>query len=286
MKRLFTLGFILLVFGTSVFAQVFLPRESQRQDITQTVGDTKIAIVYHRPSVKGRKVWGGLVPYGQVWRTGANENTTIEFTRDVTINGQPLVAGKYGFHAIPETAEWTLIFNKVNDSWGSFTYDQKNDALRVKVKPIAVSDSRENLTYEIEDVTADSAKIVLGWEKLEIPFTVNIGDIQGRMMTAVDEAIKTRKADDARPLNQGAGYVFSAKVKNRYNDALGWLDSSLAIKETFGTLVTKARLLEQAGRTAEAIAAGEKAIAFGKALTPPAPTADIERFVAEWKTKK
>ena len=286
MNRIYSIAILILCMGVTAFAQLSLPRESQRQEIAQTIGDTKVTIVYHRPNTKARKVWGGLVPYGEVWRTGANENTTIEFTRDVTINGKPLPAGKYGFHAIPTEKDWTLIFNKVNDAWGSFTYKQENDALRVMAVPVKTTDTHETLAYEFDDVTADSALISLSWEKLSVPFTVNIGDVQGRMLAQIDDAIKNRKADDVRPLNQGAGYVLTYKINDRYNDAIGWLDTSLSARQNFGTLVTKARLLEQMGRTADAIAAGEAAITFGKAQTPPANTADIERFVAQWKAKK
>ena len=136
MKKFGLVLLFTILVSVAASAQVAAPRESQRQEIYQTLGDTKIGVVYHRPNTKGRKVWGGLVPYGEIWRTGANENTTIEFSRDVTINGQPLPAGKYGFHAMPTKADWILIFNKANDQWGSFTYDAKKDALRVTVRPV------------------------------------------------------------------------------------------------------------------------------------------------------
>ncbi len=286
MKQMFIAAAAVLLFAGAAAAQLNLPRESQRQEISQVVGDAKFTIVYHRPNIKARKVWGGLVPYGEVWRSGANENTTIEFSRDVTINGQGLPAGKYGFHTLPTEGSWILIFSKVNDAWGSFTYDAKNDALRVTVKPEASPINRETLAYEFDDVTNDSAKVVLSWEKVRVPFTVGIGDVQGRMVAQIKEAIAARTADDVRPLNQGAGYVFTYKVKPEYEAALGWLDTSLSEKKAFGTLVTKARLLAEMGRTADAIKVGEEAIAFGKAQTPAVQTGDIEKFVTEWKAKK
>jgi hypothetical protein len=300
MRKLFFIASFVLLFSLSAFAQLALPRESQRQSISQSIGDTTLTIVYHRPNVKGRKIWGCqttdvlpkggvtypcLVPNGQVWRTGANENTTFEVSRDVMINGQPLTAGKYGFHAIPNQNEWILIFSKVNDAWGSFTYDQKNDALRVTAKPVQ-ADFQETLSYDVENITANSGQVVVRWEKLAVPFTVDIGDIQGRTLAQVREAIKNRKPDDVRPLNQGAGYVLSSKQKNSYEEAIGWLDESLKTRETFGTLATKARILAEMGKTQEAIALGEKAVQVGKAATPPANTADFERILAEWKTKK
>lgn len=110
-----------------------LPRPSQYAQVTQRIGLTDITISYSRPLVKGRKVFGGIVPYGQIWRAGANENTIIEFSDPVSIEGQPVAKGTYGLHMIPGETEWTVILSKTSSSWGSFTYDQKEDALRVKV---------------------------------------------------------------------------------------------------------------------------------------------------------
>jgi hypothetical protein len=301
MKKLFYLTILTFICALSASAQLTLPRDSQRQEISQTVGDTRISIVYHRPNTKGRKNIFGcestdvvpkggvtypcLVPYGQVWRTGANENTTFEVSRDVTIAGQSLPAGKYGFHAIPNKSDWILIFSKDNDKWGSFSYDQSKDQVRVQVKPI-VADHRETLTYDFENVTANSTQVALRWEKVSVPFVVDIGDVNGRAVAQIREAIKNRKADDFRPFNQGAGYVYAFRVKNSYEEAIGWLDESIKARETFGNLNTKARILGEMGKTAEAIATAEKAIAVGKAAKPAADTADLEKLVAEWKAKK
>jgi hypothetical protein len=303
MKSSFLILAVLFTFATFAAAQVVAPRESQRQEIAQTVGDAKISIVYHRPNAKARKIYGCettdvvpiannlypcLVPYGQVWRAGANENTTIEFSRDVTINGQALAAGKYGFHIIPGKADWTLIFSKDNDKWGSFTYKVENDALRVKTTP-AKSLMEETLTYDFEDVGADSAKVVLRWEKLSVPFTIGIGDVHGRVLAAYRDAIKARKADDFRPLNQGANYVRTFKLKANYDEAMGWVDESIKARETVGNLNVKAQLLAEMGRYDEAVALGEKALAMAKASTPPASQAQIvgiEDLVKKWKAKK
>jgi Protein of unknown function (DUF2911) len=114
-----------------------LPLRSQSAEVTQRIGVTDITIKYSRPLVNNRKIWGGLVPYGKVWRTGANTNTTITFSDPVMIEGKPLDKGSYGLHTIPSADEWTIIFSKNSTSWGSFTYDEKEDALRVNVKPKA-----------------------------------------------------------------------------------------------------------------------------------------------------
>jgi hypothetical protein len=298
-KPLFILFFILSL-SLSVFAQLTLPRESQRQEIAQTIGDTKISVVYHRPNVKARKVWGCetkdvlpkggvtypcLVPYGQVWRTGANENTTFEVSRDVTIEGQPLPAGKYGLHTIPNRDEWIVIFSKDNDDWGSFTYDEKKDALRVRVKP-QTGDFQETMSLGFGDVTPNTAKVVVRWEKIAVPFTVNVGDVTVRTLSMIREAITNRKPDDVRPLNQGAGFVLNSKLSNNYAEAVGWLDTSIKARETFGNLSTKARILAEMGKIREAVETGEKAVAVGKAAAPPVNTADFEKTLAEWKTRK
>lgn len=300
MKKPLLILFFILSASLSVFAQLTLPRESQRQEIAQTVGDTKISIVYHRPNVKARKLWGCqaknvvpkanyeepcLVPYGQVWRTGANENTTFEVSRDVSIEGQPLPAGKYGLHTIPNRDEWIIIFSKANDQWGSFTYDETKDALRVRVKP-QTDNFQETMSLGFGDTTPNTAKIVLRWEKIAVPFTVNVGDVSGRTLTMIREAITNRKPDDVRPLNQGASYVLNSKLSRNYEEAVGWLDASIKARETFGNLSAKARLLAEMGKIKEAIEAGEKAVAVGKAATPPVNTADFEKTLAEWKTRK
>ena len=300
MKKLFFLTILTALCALTASAQLTLPRASQRAEVTQTVGDTRISIVYHRPNVNGRTIWGCqaknvvpktnyeepcIVPNGQVWRTGANENTTFEVTNDVTIAGQKLPAGKYGFHAIPNRDDWILIFSKDNDKWGSFSYDASKDQMRVQVKPIK-ADHRETLTYDFENVTSNTAQVTLRWEKIAVPFTVDVGDVNGRVVTQIREAIKNRKADDVRPLNQGAGYVLASKVKTSYEEAIGWLDESIKARETFGNLNAKARILAEMGKTADAIATAEKAIQVGKAATPAANTADLEKLVAEWKAKK
>src|ERR1700720_1429369 len=142
-----------------------LPRLSQRAQITQRVGLTDITIVYHAPLAGGRELFGKIVPYGQVWRAGANENTTISFTDNVTIEGQPLAAGTYGLHTIPNADQWTIIFSKNSTSWGSFSYDQKEDALRVTVKP-RVAEFEEALAYTFGELKPDSTAATLRWEKL------------------------------------------------------------------------------------------------------------------------
>jgi Protein of unknown function (DUF2911) len=285
MKSIFLTVIFTLIFSLCAFAQLTLPRDSQRQEVIQTVGDTKVSIVYHRPNTKAREVWGKLVPYGEVWRTGANDNTTFEVTNDVTINGQALPKGKYGLHTIPNKTDWIFIFSKVNNIWGSFDYDQKNDALRVKVMP-TTAPMQETMSLGFGDVTANTTQVVLAWEKLKIGFSVNVGDVNGRTLTAIRAAIDARKPEDARPLNQGANFVLSNKLKANYDEAMTWLDKSISVKETYGNLSAKARMFGEMGKVADAIMTGEKAVIVGKAATPAVDTSEFEKTIAEWKAMK
>ena len=154
-------------------------RVSPKATVSQTIGFTNITINYSRPGVKARKIWGNLVPYDKVWRTGANEATKITFSSDVLINGKKLLAGTYSFFAIPEEKEWTLIFNKVANQWGAFTYNELRDALRIKVKPVK-NNFQEWLEYTFSDMNiqssgkTNSAIINLMWDKLKVPFKVEV----------------------------------------------------------------------------------------------------------------
>jgi hypothetical protein len=161
-----------------------LPRQSQHAVVQQRIGITDITLNYSRPLVNNRKVWGVLVPYGKVWRAGANENTTIAFTDPVAIEGKPLPKGIYGLHMIPGENEWIVIFSNNSSSWGSFTYKQAEDALRVTIKPVA-SDFHDALTYDFDQVQPESAVVTLRWEKLAVPFrvSVDVKDVVARSLT-------------------------------------------------------------------------------------------------------
>src|SRR5207247_10168002 len=174
----FALFFAILGIGGTVSAQhdLNLPDGSQVAEVKQRIALTDITVKYHRPMVNGRKIWGGLVPYGKVWRAGANENTTIEFSDPVSVEGQPLAKGIYGLHMIPNPDSWTVIFSKTNTAWGSYSYKQEEDALRLNVKPGPLAEMKEALEFEFEDLKPDSTAVTLKWEKLGVPFTVSIKD--------------------------------------------------------------------------------------------------------------
>lgn len=278
MKRLLLTAIFITIFNLCVFAQIAVLRESNKASVMQTVGDTTITISYHRPNIKGRKVWGDLVPYNEVWRTGANDATIFEVSNDVTINGQKLPKGKYSLHTIPTANDWTIIFNKTWNQWGSFNYDAKEDQLRVTAKPVA-GEMKETFSFEFGDVKNTSTDVIIAWEKLRVPFTVDVGDFNARVLGEY----KNRMLGD--PV-QAANLVMSAKLTANYEEALSWLNSSIATRETFGNLGTKARLLAEMGRNAEAITTAEKAIQVGKAANPQANTSALETLVKDLKAKK
>lgn len=149
------------------------PRASPNASVSQTIGTTDVTITYGRPSVKGRTVFGELEPYGSVWRTGANEATTITFSGDVTVEGQPLAAGTYGLFSIPGEDEWVVVFNKVANQWGAYEYDEKQDALRVTVTPEEAPHS-ELLTFAFDDVSQDVATASFHWGTVRVPFRIAV----------------------------------------------------------------------------------------------------------------
>lgn len=233
------------------------PRISPPASVSQTIGFTEIIIDYHRPGVKGRKIWDGLIPYREVWRAGANENTTIEFTGDVKINGNDLKAGKYGFHVIPNNDQWILIFNTVNYAWGSFFYDKNEDALRVTVKPIE-SYHREWLQYGFENLTQNSCEAYLHWEKLKVSFKIEI-DFHKDVISHFRQELKSIPGFSWQGYYQAANYSLQNNIN--LEEAMTWIDKSIEINPNLSNLYVKSELLKLNGedeRAAELIERGIK----------------------------
>jgi hypothetical protein len=169
-----TLFLVVIISSKSYSQQKEEVRLSPKAMVEQTVGFTEVTIDYSRPGVKGRKIWGGLVPYNVVWRAGANEATKITFSTNVKIDGKKLKAGSYGFFAIPGQKTWILIFNKVANQWGAFEYNDVEDALRIEVTPMQNNCWQEWLAYTINKSSDNKAVIMLEWEKLKVPFNVEV----------------------------------------------------------------------------------------------------------------
>jgi hypothetical protein len=275
----------------------------------QRIGVTDVTITYSRPGVKGRKIWGDplpeqadvkgeatlddqnkrpkdayIVPYGHVWRTGANEATMFTVTDDVLINGQKLAAGTYSLHTVPTKDEWTIVFNGTANQWGSFNYDPAKDTLRVKAKPQWVNENQEWLTFNIDPVGEDSAQVNIRWEKINVPFTVKVPDVGAATMAKLKATVGNAKPDDWRTRLQAGAYLLNNKDTS--DDALGmeWLDQSIKVKETFQNLAAKANALYKAGKKEEAIALGEQAVQRGK--SDKVDTTNFEKRLADMKAGK
>ena len=298
----------ILCFAISAFAQIDTPRPSPKASVMQRVGVTDITITYSRPKVNNRQIWGDplpeqtaqgeatldnqnqrpkgapIVPYGHMWRTGANEATQFVVTDDVLINGQKLPAGTYSLHTVPRKDEWTIVFNGTANQWGSFTYDPAKDTLRVKAKPEWVNDSQEFLAYEVEPVGDDSARVNIRWEKISVPFTVKVPDVAATTMAKLKTTVGNAKPDDWRTPMQAGNYLINNQ--NAADDAQGmtWLDQSIKVKETFQNLSAKSNALYKAGKKDEAFALGDQAIQRGKA--DKVDTTNFEKRLADMKAGK
>ena len=258
---------------------------NKKATIGEQIGLTKVAINYDRPGVKGRegKIWGELVHVGYIdqgfgntkqapWRAGSNENTTMEFSTDVKIEGQNLPAGKYGFFIAYDPNESTLIFSKNSTSWGSYYYNDKEDALRVKVKPVALDKSVEWLKYEFMNETENSATIALQWEKLMIPFKVEVDYIKDQL-TSFRNELRTDKGFIWQSWEQAANWCLQRNVN--LPEALMWADSATSSgfegNKSFRAASTKAQILEKLGRAGDALA-------IMKAALPHASMNEIHQY--------
>ena len=280
MKRMIVSLAVCLFISVLVFSQIPLTVApsggNKKATVSERIGLTDVTIHYDRPAVKGRegKIWGQLVHAGFIdqgfgsskaapWRAGANENTTIEFSTPVKIDGKNLPAGKYGFFIAYDPNECTLIFSKNATSWGSYYYDDKEDALRVKVKPSALDKSVEWLKYEFMNETENSATVALQWEKLMIPFKIEVDYITAQLESFRKE-LRTEKGFIWESWNQAAAWCFQHNVN--LDQALVWADTATSGifggDRSFGAWSTKAQILEKLNRTAEADSIMKKTTVF------------------------
>ena len=298
-----------LCFAAAAFAQIPTPRPSQKASVMQRIGVTDVTITYSRPGVKGRKIWGDplpeqakvqgeatldnqnerpkgapIVPWGHMWRTGANEATMFVITDDVLINGQKLPAGSYSLHTIPNKDEWTIVFNGTANQWGSFNYDPAKDTLRVKTKPEMLPANQEWLSFTIDPVTEDSAQVNIRWEKINVPFTVKVPDVAALTLSKLKTTVAEAKPDDWRTPMQAGVYLVNNSDPADDEQGLAWLDQSIKVKETFQNLSNKANALYKLGKKEEAFAVAEQAIQRGKA--DKVDTTNFEKRLADMKAGK
>lgn len=269
-----------VICSAAAIAQLQTPQPSPAATVKQTIGITDVIVVYSRPSVKGRTIWGELVPYGEVYRTGANATTTIEFSTDVTIAGQAVPKGKYGIFTIPaKEGNWTFILNKTF-AGNIGGYKAEADLFRVSV-PVMATPHTENFTFEFNDVTSDKAQLVWRWEKLgmALPIEVKTADLT---TTAIQNGLRTARGS----YMSAASYYNSAK---EYDKALSAVNQALSLEDDAWGNWVKSTILASSGKTSEAIKAAEHSTELAKVENDDNSTffiGDNEKNIAKWKAGK
>lgn len=258
--------------------------DNQRSTVTQQIGAVTVSVSYSSPDVHGPngedrrgRVFGGLVPYGlheldttggpKPWRAGANENTVVEVSHAVTVEGQPLPAGRYGLHMIAGPSEWTVIFSKNSTSWGSFSYDEKEDQLRVRVKP-QPAPYREWLTYEFLERRPDRATVALEWDELRVPFTIAVPNVASYYLTTIRNELRNAPGFTWQAWQAAARFCVQQNVN--LEEALTWADNAIRLpgigQANFTTYETKAAVLGRLSRESEAAALMDEALKLPSAL--------------------
>ena len=257
---------LILVVHSIVFAQINTPRNSQKASVSQRLGITDVAISYSRPSVNGREIWGKLVPYGMnnlgfgtakesPWRAGADENTTISFTHDVSVEGKPLKAGTYGLHmVIYENNKASIIFSNNSTAWGSFFYEPSEDALRVDVQTNEAPFT-ELLTYNFINVSPNTATVALNWEKKQIPFKISV-DVPSVVLADIKQKLQNQEGFQRQTWEQAANYALNNS--GDLDEALHWIDNAITgqfySQQDLNNTNIKANILIKMGKQDQAMA--------------------------------
>ncbi len=282
LKRVGTLAVLAAVVGAiPAAAQLDLPRPSPSASVMQRVGLTDITIAYSRPGVKNRQIWGELVPWGEMWRTGANEATTISFTGPVDVAGTALPAGTYALFTIPGESEWTVVLNSDAEQWGTYNYDPSKDVLRIKVRP-EKAPYTEWMLFTFRNLSEDAATVTLDWKETRIGFPVKV-DVVDTVMANARAAMVGLADDDWRTPYRAAVFAIGHGV--HLDEAGQWLDRSIAIRANYPNLSAKARLLADQGEYAAAVAMGKKAVQAGQSAERPVDVTELQQLIEEWQKK-
>lgn len=281
MRRLAApLGALLLAAAAN--AAVEVPQPSPGATVSEKVGTANLTITYHRPGVKGRDVWGGLVPFGEVWRMGANDATTLELSHDGKVAGKPLPAGKYALFALPGKETWRILVNSQADQWGAYFRDPKKDVLAFDVTPEA-GPHQEWLEFRVFPETRERVRVEMAWEKLRVAFPVEF-DVSGIVWKAFDAALAAEKDAGWTAHFQAAKYAFQSG--ERREKATEWLDLAMSRGQSFWMDELKGDLLAGEGKYAEAVPHLERAIEASKKAGAPEAWRDGARKKLEgWKAK-
>lgn len=276
-KNRFVFMFLVLIFLlNTVHSQPKYPRTSPGAKVSQQVGITDVTVTYHRPGVKGRLVWGGLVPLEKIWRAGANQATTIEFSTDVTIGKTLVPAGKYSLFILPTTKKATIIINKKSDLWGTGGYDEKEDVVRLRADLDYLA-HQEWLIYSFENLTKNSADLMMRWEDFGIRFTINVDTDKFVLEGA-------RSAKGWKELLEAANYCLDNNVS--LDEGRKWIDASLSEEKNYWNMTTKAKYLAHDGQYDGARKIMDDALKAGKEQEkPPYNIEEMEKLLKEWKNQ-
>ena len=259
------------------------PQPSPKSTVTQAVGVMDVAVTYSRPGVKGREIFGGLLPFGELWRTGANASTTIKFTDNVSLNGKAVPAGEYALFTIPGKDSWEIIISK-NIGSGSSDYKQEDDVARFSVKPVVLNQPVERFTIEIANMTDNSADIVLKWDRTAVSFSMTT-DTEARVMKQIDEMMANPPADNDGIYSAAARYYFD-KGKD-LKQALVWINKSLEISnDAFWNVRLKSQIQAGLGDYAEAITSAKEGIKQAEAADNKQYVKYNQDAIAEWEKMK
>lgn len=282
------LKFIFILFLTIILvensqAQITVPATSPSATLSQKIGLSDVKIIYSRPSARGRQIMGDLVPYGKIWRTGANEATKVSFSEEVTIEGKQLAAGEYGLFTIPEQDEWTVIFSNNTQLWGNQGYNDQDDAIRFKVKAHKNPNFVETFTINVADVTTAGAIFEIMWENTIVKFNVT-SDVDSKVMAQIDRFSANPEASLANMYFQAATYYY--ETDRDLNKALEWVNKTLEVNQAYWILHLKAKIQAKMKDFKNAITSAEGSIAKAKEANNEDYVKLNEKAIAEWKKMK
>ncbi len=280
-----TFIFILFLIPSFLVAQIDLPPASPDASWVHQLGFTQIALSYSRPQMKGRKIFGALVPYDVLWRTGAGESTRIKFSEDIIFGGKPVKKGQYGLYSIPGKKEWTIILNEDATLHGDFGYDEKKDVLRIKVKPFKSAATQESFTIDLKGFKSDySASLELKWENTTILVPI-MSTANDKIMAQIQENLLVKKVENAGLLNKGAQYYFAHNKD--LNQALEWSNKSEALAgDNFNFSLLTTNILGRLKRYPEAIKSAEKALELARKKDMTDDVKSLEAMIKEWSAFK
>lgn len=276
--RLAVILFLFSGIGSSLIAQINTPKLSPHCVLTQEVGFNEITVDYCRPSVKGRVIFGELVPFGKMWRTGANASTKIKFKDDVTMEGHEIPAGEYTLYTIPDKDEWTIIIHTVTTYWGvGKDYKESDDLIRFKVKPIALNHKIETMAIEVSDITANNCNLEIKWDYTLVKINIKI-DTDKKVLAEIDD--KMKGVSQATYYQAAVYYLENDKDLSK---ALEWIDKALINNEQFWILRHKAMILAKLGRYKEAVGLMERSMKLAAEAENEDFKKQDEKALAEWR---